>query len=116
MIKSRLQPFCFIPLLLSLTLLAQPLRADDRMDQPAKAAEKGELHYVRAGKPDATTLLAPPPLPDSPEQDADMNTVRAVSRTASSNDTAAALSEAKFSVYNFTTVVGPFFQANKLPI
>lgn len=113
---SRRHFLCLTPVLLSLTLLAQPLRADDLMAQPAKAAEKGELHYVRAGNPDATKLLAPPPLPDSPEQDADLNTVRAVSRAANSNDTAAALSESKFSVYSFTAAVGPFFQATKLPI
>ena len=106
----------YVPVLLSLTLFAQPLRADDKMDQPTKAAEKAELHYVRAGKPDPTTLLAPPPLADSPEQDADLNTVRAVSRAANASDTTAALSEGKFSVYNFTAAVGPFFQANRLPI
>src|SRR5215831_6636220 len=104
-LRSRLFPLCFIPALLSLTLLAQPLRADDKMDQPTKAAEKSELHYVRAGKPDATKLLAPPPLADSPEQDADLNTVRTVSHAASASDTNAALSEAKFSVYNFTEAV-----------
>jgi acid phosphatase (class A) len=116
--KSHLRrfPLCFVLVLLSLTILAQPLRADDKMDQPTKPAEKSELHYVRAGKPDANTLLAPPPLLNSPEQDADLDTVRAVSRAASSNETAAALSEAKFSVYNFTAVIGSFFQSNKLPV
>jgi hypothetical protein len=111
-------PLCFVPVLLSLAFLAQPLRADDKMDQPtkaAKAAEKGELHYLKAGEPDAAELLAPPPLPDSLEQQADLNIVRAVSHAASSNDTVAALSEAKFSVYNFAPAVGPFFQSSVLP-
>jgi acid phosphatase (class A) len=114
--KSLSRRLSFVPVLLSLTLLAQPLRADDKMDQPTKAAEKSELHYVRAGKPDPTKLLAPPPLPTSPEQDADLNTVRSVSRAASASETAAALSEGKFSVYNFTAAVGTLFQSNKLPI
>lgn len=116
MMKSLSPRLCFVPVLLSLTLLAQPLRADDKMDQPTKAAEKSELHYVRADKPNATKLLAPPPLAESPEQDADLNTVRSVSRAASASDTAAALSEAKFSVFNFTAAVGPFFQSDRLPV
>lgn len=116
MMKSHFRRLCLVPVLLSLTLLAQPLRADDKMDQPTQAAEKVELHYLKAGKPDAIELLAPPPLPDSPEQAADINTVRAVSRAASSNEVAAALSEGKFSVYNFASAVGPFFQPNSLPI
>ena len=41
---------------------------------PLHAADK-KLHYLASGQPDAATLLAPPPLPDSPEQAADMETV-----------------------------------------
>src|SRR5579871_2321709 len=113
--SSRRLSFYFVPVLLSLGFLAQPLRADDKMDQPTKAAEKGELHYLKPGKPDANELLAPPPLPDSLEQAADIEAVRTVSRAAGSNEVAAALSEAKFSVYNFATAVGPFFKPNALP-
>lgn len=116
MMKFQFRQLCFVPVLLSLTLLAQPLRADDKMDQPTKAAEKVELNYLQAGKPNATNLLAPPPLPDSPEQAADLDTVRAISRAATSNDVAAALSEGKFSVYNFTAAVGRSFKASALPI
>jgi acid phosphatase (class A) len=78
-------------------------------------ARESAQHYLKAGKPDAVELLAPPPLPDSPEQAADLDTVRAVSRAATSNDVAAAYSERSFSVFSFATEVGPYFTANNLP-
>ena len=71
--------------------------------------------YLPDGKPDATTLLAPPPLPGSPEQAADLAEVRAVYHSADSNEIAAAYSERKFSVFTFTPVIGEFFQPNNLP-
>jgi acid phosphatase (class A) len=71
--------------------------------------------YLPDGKPDAVTLLAPPPLPDSTEQAADMAEVQSVFHSAPSNDVAVAFTERKFSVFNFTPVVGLFFQSNSLP-
>ena len=85
------------------------------MAQPTQAVDASHLHYLNAGKPDAIALLAPPPLPDSPEQAADMEEVRAVFHAATSNDIAAAYSEKKFSVFNFTPAIGAFFQSNNLP-
>jgi acid phosphatase (class A) len=85
-------------------LAATPLRAAD-----------GQLNYLTTGKPDAVTLLAPPPLADSPEQAADLAEVRAVCHDAPSNDVAVAFSEKKFSIFNFTPVIGTFFQSNGLP-
>jgi acid phosphatase (class A) len=81
---------------------------------PLHAAEHS-LNYLKAGKPDAAAVLAPPPLMDSAEQAADMEEVRAVYHSASSNDIAAAYSEKKFSVFNFTAAVGDFFQPGNLP-
>ena len=81
---------------------------------PLQATET-ELHYLAAGKPDAATLLAPPPLLDSVEQAADMDEVKTVYHAAGSNDIAAAYSEKKFSVFNFTPAVGVFFTATNLP-
>ena len=78
-------------------------------------AKDAALNYLKAGKPDAATLLAPPPLADSPEQASDLAEVRAVCRAAPSNDVAIAFSEKKFSVFNFTPAVAPFFQSNNLP-
>jgi len=99
-----------------LVLAVVPLRAADAMmTQPAKSAQMSGLHYLAPGKPDAATLLAPPPLIDSAEQSADMDEVHTVYHAAGSNDMAAAYAEKKFSVFNFTPAVGTFFQSNSLP-
>jgi acid phosphatase (class A) len=71
--------------------------------------------YLRDGQPDATALLTPPPLPGSPEQAADMAEVVAVYHASTSNDMVMAYSEKKFSIFNFTPVIGVFFQSNSLP-
>jgi acid phosphatase (class A) len=94
----------FAPILFSLVVAVAPLRAADE-----------QLHYLPAGKPDAVALLAPPPLPGSPEQAADMAEVQAVCHAAPSNDVAVAFSEKKFSIFNFTPAIGTFFQSNNLP-
>jgi acid phosphatase (class A) len=96
-----------------------PLRAagdaDDTMAQPTQSVEVSRLHYLTGKKPNAIELLAPPPLPGSAEQAADMAEVQAVYHAAASNDIAAAYSEKKFSVFNFTPAIGAFFQSNNLP-
>jgi acid phosphatase (class A) len=81
----------------------------------APLAAQAGLNYLNSGKPDAATLLAPPPPPDSAEQAADMDEVRTVYHAVGSNDIAAADSEKKFSVFNFTPAVGVFFTATNLP-
>lgn len=102
--------------LAGLLLTAAPLRAaDDTMASPSPSAHTAKLNYLKAGKPDAATLLAPPPLAGSAEQAADLDEVRAVYHAASSNDIAAAYSEKTFSVFNYTSAVGTFFQSNNLP-
>ena len=78
-------------------------------------AKDATLNYLKAGKPDAATLLAPPPLLDSPEQAADMAEVHAVFSAASSNDMAAAYSEKGFTVFNFAEAAGPFLVESNLP-
>ena len=100
---------------LGLTLLAAPLRADDTMAQPTHSVQNSEFHYLRDGKPDALALLPLPPLPDSPEQAADMDEARAVCRAATSNDVAIAFTEKKFDIFNFTPAIGPFFVLGKFP-
>jgi acid phosphatase (class A) len=92
----------FAPILFSLALAVAPLHAQTN-------------NYLPAGKPDAIALLAPPPLPDSPEQAADMAEVRAVFHAATSNEIAAAYSEKNFSIFNFTPAIGDFFVAGKFP-
>lgn len=78
-------------------------------------AQDATFNYLSAGKPDAAVLLAPPPLIDSVEQAADMATVQATYHAVDSNDLAAAYSERKFDVFNFTGAVGSYFTAANLP-
>jgi acid phosphatase (class A) len=79
---------------------------------PARAAQ---THYLPAGEPDAIALLAPPPLPDSPEQAADLAEVQAVSRAAPSNEIAAASAEKKLTVFDFAPAIGGFFRHGAFP-
>ena len=74
-----------------------------------------QTHYLPDGEPDAVALLAPPPLPDSPEQAADLALVQSVSRAAPSNEIVAALAERKFDLFVFAPVIGDFFQPGKFP-
>ncbi|HEY1718429.1 MAG TPA: phosphatase PAP2 family protein [Verrucomicrobiae bacterium] len=106
---------CLAPILFSLVIIVAPLRADDTMAQPGQPVQTSKLHYLADGKPDAIALLAPPPLPDSAEQSADMVEVKTVYHAATSNDIAAAYSERKFDIFNFTPAIGDFFQPGKFP-
>ncbi len=90
------------PVLFALAVSVAPLRAAD-------------AHYLPTGKPDAIALLAPPPLPDSPEQAADIAEVQSVSRAASSNEVASALAEKKFNAFSFAPAIGDFFRPGNLP-
>ncbi|HTY87375.1 MAG TPA: phosphatase PAP2 family protein [Candidatus Acidoferrum sp.] len=99
-----------------LLIVANPLRAADTMAEPTPVAVASPLNYLPAQQPDYAALLPPPPLPDSPEQAAELHEVRSVYHAAGSNDIAAAYSEKKFSVFNFTPAVGAFFQSNNLPV
>jgi acid phosphatase (class A) len=81
----------------------------------AFAAPVQEHPYLAAGQPDPALVLAPPPLPSSAEQTADMAAVVAVHRACTTNEAALAFSEKKFSVFNFAPAIGNFFQPGKLP-
>jgi len=103
--------------LLSIAIAPLPLRAqgDTMTAQTAASPAPAHLHYLPAGKPDVIALLAPPPLPDSPEQAADMETVREVYHACDSNDMAIAYSERQFSISNFVPAIGDFFQPGEFP-
>jgi len=73
------------------------------------------FNYLDQGKPDAVALLAPPPLPDSVEQAADLAEVQAVCHATPSNDITIAFSEKKFDIFNFKPAIGDFFQPGKFP-
>jgi acid phosphatase (class A) len=102
--KSIRSPFQrhLAPILFSLAVAVAPLHAQTHS-------------YLPDGKPDAIALLAPPPLPGSPEQAADLGEVAAVYHASTRDDMAAANSEKKFSIFNFTPVIGEFFQPGKFP-
>ena len=105
----------FPALCLFLAALTVPLPAADTMALAPHAADLRQLHYLRPGQPDGVALLAPPPLPDSPEQAADLAAVRSVYHAATSNDLAAAYSEKRFTVFNFRSAVGDDFQPARFP-
>jgi len=92
-----------------------PLRAaDDTMALP-EAPKVSQLNFLKPGQPDAALLLCPPPILGSAEQLAELDEVRAVYHAASDEDKQAAYGEKKFTVYNFTGAVGPYFVAANLP-
>jgi acid phosphatase (class A) len=103
--------------LAGLLLAVAPLHAadDTMMAQPPQSVSSSQIHYLPVGRPDAIALLAPPPLPGSQEQAADMAEVVAVYHASDSNEIAAAYSEKKFSIFNFTPAIGDFFQPGKFP-
>jgi acid phosphatase (class A) len=102
--------------LLSLLAAFVSVRAqDDTMVQPSATIDIGHLHYLNGKKPDAIALLAPPPLPGSAEQAADMEEVRAVYHATASSDIAIAYSQKKFDIFNFTPAIGAFFTPGKFP-
>ncbi len=113
--SSHLSRLFTVVLLFSLMCAFAPLRADDTMAQPSQPVQTLHLYYLPPGKPDVIALLAPPPLPDSPEQAADMAEVRAVCHDAPGKDVATAFSEKKFTIFNFTPAIGPFFVPGKFP-
>ena len=102
-------------LVIAAIFVAAPLRADDTTIQPGQPVQSSQLHYLTGRKPDAVALLAPPPLSGSPEQAADLEEVRTVCHAATSSDLAAAFSEKKFNVFNFTPAIGDFFVPEKFP-
>jgi acid phosphatase (class A) len=102
--ENRLLPWQgpWVPMLFALLLVLAPVYAQ-------------QAHYLPPGEPDVVALLPPPPLPDSPEQAADMAVVRSVCRAAPSNEVAMATAEKKFSILNFAPAIGDFFQPGKFP-
>ena len=101
--------------LLALSVAFAPLRAAETMLAPSSAKVAAPLNYLTPGQPDPKTLLAPPPLPGSAEQFADMETVHAVYHYASDADKLQAYAEKEFSIFNFAPAVGAFFVETNLP-
>ncbi|HTX20424.1 MAG TPA: phosphatase PAP2 family protein [Candidatus Aquilonibacter sp.] len=113
-IRSQFQRW-LAPVVFSIAVAVTPLHAADTMVQPTQPVATRNLNYVKDGKPNFIALLAPPPLPGSAEQSADMDEVRAVYHAATSNDIAVAYSFKKFDIFTFTPAIGGFFQPGKFP-
>lgn len=102
MFPINLRRLRIFPVVVALCLSLLPVAAKD-------------LHYLPDGKPNAIALLAPPPLPDSPEQAADLQEVRTVSQAAPEADVATAKTETKFTIFTFEPEIGRFFEPGKFP-
>jgi acid phosphatase (class A) len=114
-LAQSFNPKIWLTVIVFSAIATLPLRADDMMAPASQSVKTGHLNYLPPKKPDAITLLTPPPLPNSPEQSADMAEVQAVCHSAPSNDVAVAFSEKKFDIFNFTPAIGPFFVSGKFP-
>ena len=114
--KKTFRSLCSVALAAALLIgFVSPLRAQDTMALPTKAARTNELHYLAPHRPDAVALLAPPPLAGSPEQAADMAATVAVHAQRTADQEAAAKSEKKFFIFAFSPAIGLSFQPGKLP-
>ena len=80
-----------------------------------RSAAADALHYLPAGRPDATVVLSPPPLPGSEEQATDLAAVVAVAHACTTNSAAIAFGEKKFSLFTFAPAVGAFLEPGRLP-
>ncbi len=80
-------------------------------------AGSDEAKYLAAPPSEILSVLAPPPLPGSAEQAADLAEVRAVTRGAAAADVAAgeSMEEKKFTIFSFTPAIGDFFQPGRFP-
>ncbi|MGH7968062.1 MAG: acid phosphatase, partial [Limisphaerales bacterium] len=81
----------------------------------ASFAKDSTLSYLVPGPPDSAVILAPPPLPGSPEQAADMAQTIAVFHACSSNEAAVAFSQKKFSLANFMPAISNLFEPRQFP-
>ena len=88
-------------LTLCLLLVGSPLFADS--------------FYLAPKHPDGVALLAPPPVPGSAEEAADLASARAVFKARTPAEEARASRDASLSIFQFAPAIGPFFQPGKLP-
>ena len=79
---------------------------------PARAAEES---YLVPGHLDSIALLAPPPVPGSEEEAADLASARAVFKARTPAEEARANKDASLSMFLFAPAIGPFFAEGKLP-
>jgi acid phosphatase (class A) len=78
-------------------------------------AAAAEATFLTAGHPDLTKLLAPPPAAASAEQAADLAGVLAIQKTRTKAQTDRALADDTVGTLGFAEVLGPNFNAERLP-
>ena len=74
-----------------------------------------ESHYLPPGQPDGVALLAPPPVPGSAEEAADLAAARAVFKARTPAEEARAFKDASLSIFLYAPAIGDFFQPGKFP-
>lgn len=74
-----------------------------------------EVRYLSPGQPDVIALLAPPPVPGSPEDKVDLESAYAVASTATPAQVALAKDEGKLTIFHFAPAIGRWFQPGKFP-
>jgi acid phosphatase (class A) len=72
-------------------------------------------HYTADNHVDLATVLAPPPAPDSPAQQQDLNTVLADQASRTPAEASAAEADAQITIYRFADVLGDRFHPGALP-
>jgi acid phosphatase (class A) len=80
---------------------------------PAAAAE---ATYVTPDRFDLTKLLAPAPAPDSDQQKRDLAAVLAVQKARTQAQSERALADATAGTFGFADVLGPNFNADRVPM
>ncbi|HEY1654354.1 MAG TPA: phosphatase PAP2 family protein [Candidatus Tumulicola sp.] len=85
---------------------------------PAASAAKTvhTPYYVSSADVDLTTLLAPPPDPDSPLERYDEKKIAEILVSRTNADLARAAADAHRSVFVFADVLGPGFNAQRVPL
>ena len=74
-----------------------------------------ESPYLKPGRPDGVSLLAPPPAPGSAEEAADLASARAVFQARTPAEEARAFKDASLSIFLYAPAIGEFFQPGKFP-
>jgi acid phosphatase (class A) len=71
--------------------------------------------FLPAGTPDATALLAPPPVRNSAEDRLDLENTYAVHTSAAPAEIALGQDENKLTIFHFAPAIGPWFVSGKFP-
>jgi|GraSoiStandDraft_4_1057263.scaffolds.fasta_scaffold179624_2 acid phosphatase (class A) len=79
------------------------------------ASAVAQVSYLRPGQPNGPELLAPPPLPGSAEEAADLASVRAVFKARTPAEKTRATTDSSLSFSLFVPAIGAEFDLAKLP-